>query len=93
LAVELANVETQRLPLAVCGVPRELEYGLAFYRNQTIARYELGSVPAEEHLVIAPPAWRVNVEKQTAGRRVLFLGNYAPQNVDYYWVAAAGTKP
>jgi 4-amino-4-deoxy-L-arabinose transferase-like glycosyltransferase len=93
LAAELASVETHRLPLAVCGVPRELEYGLAFYRNQTIARYELGSVPAEEHLVIAPPTWRVNVEKQTAGRRVLFLGNYAPQNVDYYWVSAAGTKP
>ena len=90
LAFELATVETHQLPLAVYGVPRELEYGLTFYRNQTTARYEAGSVPAEEHLLVAPAAWKVNVAVQTAGRRVLFLGNYAPQNVDYYWVSAAG---
>ncbi len=92
LAVELAGVETHQLPLAVYGVPREMEYGLAFYRNQTISRYESGSVPAEEHLLVAPATWKVNVAVQTAGRRVLFLGNYAPQNVDYYWVSAADAK-
>jgi 4-amino-4-deoxy-L-arabinose transferase-like glycosyltransferase len=90
LAVELAAVETHQLSLAVYGVPREMEYGLAFYRNQTAVRYEAGSIPTEEHLLVAPSTWKVNVAKQTAGRRVLFLGNYAPQNVDYYWVSAAG---
>ena len=40
LALEIASVETHQLPLAVYGVPREMEYGLAFYRNQTITRYE-----------------------------------------------------
>ncbi len=92
LAVELASVDTHRLPLAVAGVSRELEYGLAFYRNQQISRYEAGDVPAEEHLLVAPPTWESNVAKQTAGRRVSFLGHYAPQNVDYYWVAAAPTS-
>ena len=90
LATELAGVETHKLPLAVYGVPREMEYGLAFYRNQTVVRYEGAGVPAAEHLLVAPAAWKVNVAVQTAGRRVLFLGNYAPQNVDYYWVSAAG---
>jgi 4-amino-4-deoxy-L-arabinose transferase-like glycosyltransferase len=90
LAIELAAVETHPLPLAVCGVSREMEYGLAFYRNQTISRYESGNVPAEEHLLVSPATWKVNVAMQTAGRRVLFLGNYAPQNVDYYWISAAG---
>ncbi len=93
LAVELASVETHSLPLAVCGLSREMEYGLAFYRNQTISRYESGNIPAEEHLLVAPVAWKVNVAKQTVGRRVSFLGSYAPQNVDYYWVSAAGAKP
>ncbi len=93
LAVELASVETHQLPVAVYGVPREMEYGLAFYRNQTVARYEAGKIPAEEHLLIAPAAWKVNVAKRTAGRRVLYLGNYAPQDVDYYWVSAAGARP
>lgn len=90
LAIEIAGVETHQLPLAVCGVSREIEYGLTFYRNQAAARYELGSVPAGEHLLVAAPAWHVNVAKQTAGRRVLLLGHYAPQDVDYYWVGSAG---
>jgi 4-amino-4-deoxy-L-arabinose transferase-like glycosyltransferase len=92
LAVEIANVETHQLPLAVFGVPREMEFGLTFYRNQSIVRYEAGTVPAEEHLLVAPTMWKGNVVKRTAGRRVTFLGHYAPQNVDYYWVAAAA-KP
>jgi 4-amino-4-deoxy-L-arabinose transferase-like glycosyltransferase len=93
LAIEIASVETHQLPLAVYGVPRELEFGLTFYRNQPAERYEAGSIPAEEHLLVAPSTWRGNVAKQTTGRRVLLLGHYAPQNVDYYWVGAAGAKP
>jgi 4-amino-4-deoxy-L-arabinose transferase-like glycosyltransferase len=93
LAVELASVETHQLPLAVYGVSREMEYGLMFYRNQTTVRYEAAGVPAEEHLLVAPATWKANVAMKTAGRRVLFLGNYAPQGVDYYWVSAAGAKP
>jgi 4-amino-4-deoxy-L-arabinose transferase-like glycosyltransferase len=92
LALELASVETQRLPLAVCGASRELEFGLAFYRNQAISRYESGEVPAGQHLLVAPTAWMDNVAKATAGRRVSFLGHYAPQGLDYYWVAAAAAS-
>src|SRR5580698_4559275 len=89
LAVELASVETHTLPVAVCGASRELEYGLAFYRNQTISRYELGQTPAQEHLLVAAPTWNVAIADHTAGRRVSFLGHDAPQDVDYYWVAPA----
>lgn len=92
LAVELATVETHQLPLAVCGASREIEYGLAFYRNQVISRYEFGEIPREEHLLVAPTAWMDNVAKATAGRRVSFLGYYAPQKLDYYWVSAADQK-
>ncbi len=91
LSVELASMETSHLPLAVCGASREVEYGLAFYRNQKIARYEAGDIPSAEHLLVAPPAWRSNVASGTAGRRVSFLGHYAPQDLDYYWVAAVPT--
>ena len=92
LAAEISSVETHPLPLAVYGVPREMEYGLAFYRNQTIVRYERGSIPEEEHLLVAPARWKVDVAKRTTGRRVSFLGHYAPQDADYYWVAAAAAK-
>ena len=92
LAVELASVETRQLPVALYGVSRELEYGLAFYRNQIPVRYESGNIPPEEHLLVAPTTWMDNVAKQSAGRRVSLLGHYAPQNVDYYWVSAAGAR-
>ncbi len=89
LAFELANVETHKLPIAVCGAAREVEFGLAFYRNQTVARYEAGDVPANEHLLVASPAWTTNIAAATTGRRISFLGHYTAQNLDYYWVAAA----
>lgn len=90
LAIELANIETHRLPLAVYGVPREVEYGLAFYRNQSLVHYETGSIPAAEHLLVSPSTWMDNVAKATAGRRVSFLGRYASQDLNYYWVSAEG---
>jgi 4-amino-4-deoxy-L-arabinose transferase-like glycosyltransferase len=92
LAVELASIETQKLPIAVCGASREVEYGLAFYRDQVVSRYEAGRVPQGEHLLVALPSWRSNVTEWTRERRVTSLGHYAPQNLDYYWVAATAVK-
>ncbi len=91
LAAELASMETHQLPLAVFGTSRELEYGLAFYRGQTITRYESGGVPAEEHLLVVSAAWDHNVPAATAGRRVKFLGHYPPQDLDYFWVSSLTT--
>ena len=89
LAQEIAAVETHQLPLAVYHVRRELEYGLTFYRNSLTFNYDWGSVPKEEHLVVAPENSQVEIAKLVAGRRVSYLGHYAPQHVDYFWVAAA----
>jgi len=93
LAREIASVETHPLPLAVHGVRREVEYGLEFYRNQVIVRYERDRVPAEEHLLVVPENSQEEVARQVAGRRVLLLGHYTPQRLDYYWVAARGSAP
>jgi 4-amino-4-deoxy-L-arabinose transferase-like glycosyltransferase len=89
LAQEIAAVEVRRLPLAVYHVRRELEYGLTFYRNRLTLNYDWGSVPQQEHLVVAPENSQVEVARLAAGRRVSYLGHYAPQHVDYFWVAAA----
>lgn len=95
LAHEIAQLQTHPLPLAVNGVPREIEYGLTFYRNQLTIRYEWGTVPPEEHLLVAPENSLSEVSKQVAGRHVSLLGHYAPQHVDYFWIAAAtaSSKP
>lgn len=90
LAQEIASMETKPLPLAVYGVSRELEYGLTFYRNRQTIRYEWGSIPPQEHLLVAPENWHSEIAKQTPGRRVSSLGNYPPQHLEYFWVSAPG---
>ncbi|MFZ0306973.1 MAG: glycosyltransferase family 39 protein [Candidatus Sulfotelmatobacter sp.] len=91
LALEIAGVETHPLRLAIYHVRRELEYGLTFYRNQLTFNYDWGSVPQEEHLLVAPENSQSEVAKLVPGRRVSYLGHYAAQHVDYFWIAAAKT--
>jgi len=87
LAKDIASMEAKPLPLAVLGVSRETEYGLAFYRNQVIVRYEQGTIPAREHLLVAPEGSQAEITR-IASRRISKLGNFAPQHLDYYWVSA-----
>ena len=90
VALEISRVDKRSLPLAILRLSRETEYGLHFYRNQKIARYEAGEVPTGEHLLITASAWQKNVAKWTPGRRVTYLGSFAAQGMDYYWVAGKG---
>src|ERR1700733_8704205 len=85
LAREIADIETHPLPLAVYHVSRELEYGLTFYRNHLTVNYDWGRVPSEEHLLVAAENSQGEIAKLAAGRKVSYLGHYAPQRVDYYW--------
>jgi 4-amino-4-deoxy-L-arabinose transferase-like glycosyltransferase len=89
LARELANMETHQMPLAVYHVPRELEYGLAFYRNQVIINYAWGRIPPEQHLLVAPEGSQLEIAKLILGRRVSFLGEYPPQHIEFFWISAA----
>jgi len=91
LAQEIASIETHPMPLAIYHVRRELEYGLTFYRNQLTLNYDWGSVPQQEHLLVAPENSQLEIAKLVAGRRVSYLGHYPAQHLDYFWVAAAGT--
>jgi hypothetical protein len=90
IAIEIAAMQTHPLPLAVYHVRRELEYGLIFYRNAEVSNYDFGNIPRQEHLLVARENSQVEIAKLVAGRRVSYLGHFAPQKVDYYWIAAAG---
>jgi 4-amino-4-deoxy-L-arabinose transferase-like glycosyltransferase len=90
LAQEINRVDNRSLPVAILRIPRETEYGLHFYRDQKILRYEAGEVPLGEHLLITPEGWQKNIAKWTPGRRVTYVGSFAEQGMDYYWVAKAG---
>jgi len=86
---ELSRFDHTRLPVATILVPRETEFGLAFYRNQLIPRYEDGQLPSTEHLLVAAQGYQNGMEKRT-GRRVTLLENLAPQKLDLFYV---GAKP
>ncbi len=83
----LSQYDPHHLPVAAFLVPRETEFGLAFYRNQVIPRYELGQVPDGEHMLVAAQGYPKGVSK-AAGRRAVFLGNFAAQKLDFFYVPA-----
>jgi 4-amino-4-deoxy-L-arabinose transferase-like glycosyltransferase len=82
----LARLANKPLPIAVAKVPRELEFGLQFYRNQTILRYELEPPPAGEHLLIMQMGSRQLVENKLEGRHLAYLGEFAAQNLKFFYV-------
>jgi len=81
------EIGPRAMPLAVFHTSRETEYGLAFYRNALIDRYESGQVPSGEHMLVAPSGSQEQIQKQVPGRRAIYVGNFAPQNLDYFWVS------
>jgi 4-amino-4-deoxy-L-arabinose transferase-like glycosyltransferase len=86
-AAALQKFDPHHLPLAVFLVSRETEFGLQFYRNQAFPRYERGEVPDGEHLVVAPEGREPNVAKTAGNRKVTYLGNFAPQKLEFFYVA------
>jgi 4-amino-4-deoxy-L-arabinose transferase-like glycosyltransferase len=78
----------ERPALAVYDVPRSVEYGLAFYRNQSIASYERNEIPAADHLVVAASGSWKELQYRLPGRNVTRIGSFAPQRLDFYLVSA-----
>jgi 4-amino-4-deoxy-L-arabinose transferase-like glycosyltransferase len=74
------------LPVAILRLSREDEYGLQFYFDSPIPRYERGEIPAREHLVVAPRELAPRVVTRAAGRTVVPLGGFAPRALEYLWV-------
>jgi len=83
---------SESMEVAVFEAPRETEFGLAFYLNRPIARYESHQVPDGEHLVVAPEGSETVVASAVPGRRVSYLGTFASQGLDYFWVSGPITE-
>lgn len=94
LAKEIASLQPklerqgETMQVAVFEAPRETEFGLGFYLNHPISRYERHEIPAEEHLVIAPAGSQTVVASSVPGRRVSYLETDAAQGLDYFWIEA-----
>jgi 4-amino-4-deoxy-L-arabinose transferase-like glycosyltransferase len=80
-------------PLAVFQAHRNVEYGLAFYRNQPVKRYERGEIPAEDHFLLVPEGRLAEVTKLAPGRRLSRVGDFPPQSLGYFWVTREVAHP
>ena len=87
VAREITQMEGRPVEVAVFNASRETEYGLAFYRNQPIPRYERGEFPAQDHLVVVPESYADDLVKAVRPRRASRLGAFTPQRLEFYWVS------
>jgi len=89
VAVALARAEavTSRLPIAVLQVPRQTEYGLAFYRNQIVASYDRGEIPEGAHLLVAKEGAQSDLAKVVGSRVVELIGSNPVQHLEFYRIS------
>lgn len=86
VAQELAKVATPGMAVAVSDVPRVVEYGLNFYRNQPIFSYQRGEVPTGVHVLVGRPDAAAAISLMATGRKVADLGGFAAQHLEFYLV-------
>lgn len=88
---QVSEDNPRRLPLAVFLVPRESEFGLHFYSNQNVPRYEQGQIPAGEHILVAAEGYPRGVAK-SAGRKPTLLAHIAIQRLDIFYVPPEASR-
>jgi 4-amino-4-deoxy-L-arabinose transferase-like glycosyltransferase len=94
LADRLAGLAPPDETVAVFRVRRDVEYGLAFYRNHQVVNYEETGVPDEEHLLVARTTGRRGADLHTQdalgeyleGRQYEPLFTWPEQGLEVYLV-------
>jgi 4-amino-4-deoxy-L-arabinose transferase-like glycosyltransferase len=77
--------------IAVFNTRRDIEYGIAFYRNQKVINYRNDGIPLDAHLLVTRGGSLPDARLALGDRPIVFLTHFAPQDLDVYWVAAAKT--
>ncbi|RZU40621.1 ArnT family glycosyltransferase [Edaphobacter modestus] len=88
LAREMAQKAPDVKIVAVEQVRRDLDYGIAFYRNEATVHYDKDGVPAEEHLLVIPTKDPAALEHYLDGRIYTPLFLYDSQGLEVYRVSA-----
>jgi 4-amino-4-deoxy-L-arabinose transferase-like glycosyltransferase len=70
--------------VAVQDVRRDLDYGLAFYRNQNVVHYDTDGIPDEEHVLVIPTREADQIPALVQGRVYQQLFLYETQGLSVY---------
>jgi 4-amino-4-deoxy-L-arabinose transferase-like glycosyltransferase len=69
-------------------IKRDMDYGLAFYRNQPMIHYDVNGVPDAEHLLVIRANDTLDLDRWLAGRVYTPLFLYESQGLEVYRVYA-----
>ncbi len=89
LAQAIQQVAPEVRLVAVSHVRRDMDYGLAFYRNQPMIHYDLDGVPQQEHLLIIRSSNTGDLNRWLSGRVYQSVLLFDTQGLEVYRVAAA----
>src|SRR3984957_1857126 len=88
LAREIQQVAPNVQLVATDSIKRDMDYGLAFYRNQPMIHYDLDGVPAAEHLLVTRANDTADLDHWLTGRIYEPLFLYESQGLEVYRVYA-----
>ncbi len=88
LARILAAVAPTPTPVAVYRVRRDVQYGIAFYRNTPVINYDQSPIPAAAHILITRAPFNADLTTRLAGRSYYPLFTLPQQSLIVYQVEA-----
>ena len=88
LAAEMTRQAPEIKLVAVENIKRDMDYGLAFYRNEPIIHYGSDGVPKQEHLLVIPTKDSDGLNRWLSGRVYEPLFLYDSQGLEVYKVYA-----
>jgi 4-amino-4-deoxy-L-arabinose transferase-like glycosyltransferase len=88
LAAEMARMAPETKLVAVQDIKRDMDYGLAFYRNEPLIHYSTDGVPAQQHLLVIRTNDTEGLNRWLAGRVYEPLFLYDSQGLEVYRVNA-----
>ena len=88
LAREIARQAPDVKLVAMQDVKRDMEYGVAFYRDEPLIHYSSDGVPPQEHLLVIPANDTDTLNRWLVGRIYSPLFLYEPQGLEVYRVSA-----
>jgi 4-amino-4-deoxy-L-arabinose transferase-like glycosyltransferase len=89
LNAALAKVGAAPGTVAVSNVKRETEYGLDFYRNHPVPRYERDGIPQGRHALIAKAGSTEVIQASVGNRDIQMIGSFPPQRLEFYLIGPA----
>jgi hypothetical protein len=88
LATQMSHDAPDIKVVAVEGVRRDIDYGLAFYRDEPMVHYDSDGVPKEQHLLVIRTNDKEGLNRWLAGRVYEPLFLYESQGLEVYKVYA-----